>query len=195
MGLAVDPLPRRQVGFGIECLPEKACDLASRGLDRFVQDPIARHSQDLFRRRIKPAHDTFFIGRDDAGWNRLQQGLGQCFLHSRFFVKKRVFQHGRNVLGQDHQALEILVIKPLSGEPMAKKQPPNDAPASIKRNDHFRAKIVECPPQSRTLIPVGGVGQIGPADQMGMQFKPAHQRIALPELDLMRLRQTPQTRS
>ena len=95
-----------------------------------------------------------------------------------FFVEERIFQHRGDVLGQQHQIFQILIIKTLSGHAMAKKKPSDDPAMRMQRHDDLGAKSIERAAHEKTLSLIGRLREIVAADQMGMEFEPADQRIA-----------------
>ena len=92
-----------------------------------------------------------FIARDNAGRDRGEERFGERFLQGDLFVKTSIFQHGRDVVAEEHQRLETLLIERLTGEAMAEKKPAADSSASVQRHDHFRADSVERAPEKLAL--------------------------------------------
>ena len=117
----VDPLARRQFAFRIERVAQEAGQPGSDSFHRFIQDVRARSSEKLFRRRIKPAHDSVLIDGHDAGRNRFEKRFGQRLLQRDFLVKQGVLQHGRDLFRQQHQFFEIALIEWLTGDAMPEK--------------------------------------------------------------------------
>src|SRR5437868_4526162 len=62
---------------------------------------------------------------------------------------------------------------------MAEKQPSDDSPSSIKRNDDFRSEIIQGTAQQQALAAIAGFVKGCPTDQVSVTLKPADQRIAL----------------
>ena len=75
---------------------------------------------------------------------------------------------------------------------MTKEEPPDNLATRIERHDHFRAESVERTAQKGSLGSVGRLREIRAGDQMGVELKPAHQRVAFAKFNLVRVRQTAQ---
>ncbi len=110
-------------------------------------------------------------------------------------MEKGVLQDRGNVFRQEHQVLEVVIIERLPGEAVAKKEPADDPAARVQRHNHFGAESIEGAPHHCALRGIRRVGEIAPADQVGVKFEPAHQRIALAVFDLVGFRKAAQARA
>jgi hypothetical protein len=143
---------------------------------------------------VKPADDRVFIGRDNARRDRLEQRLGQRLLHGDLLIEKRVLQDGGDVLREQHQVLEVWVIEPLPSHAMADEQPPNDAAASVQRDNDFRSECIERAAHQRA-VRLLCVRQPAARDEMRVQLEPTDQRVTFAVFDVVCLRQTTQPRA
>ena len=66
-------------------------------------------------------------------------------------MEKGVFQHGRDVVAENHQLLESLVIESLTRQAVAEEKPADDPSARVQRHDHFRAEGIESAPEELPL--------------------------------------------
>src|SRR5438046_2424433 len=164
----IDPLSWRKVRLCLKSFPQHSSQPSANGFNRPVERIGSFQPEDRFRGGIKPANDAFFINGDNSGRNRFQERFGQGFLQSDLFVEKRVLENGGNMLGQDHQAFEITVIKGQTGDAMTEKQPADNLATCIKRDDNFGAKAIERPTQERPLILRGDVCEVGARNEVPM---------------------------
>ena len=141
---------------------------------------------------IKPPHNRLFVRGHDPRRNCFQEGFGQRFLQCDFFVEERVFQHGRNVLGQHHQILEVVIFEAVPGDAVAEEEPADDSASCMQRHDHFRTEGIESTPHQDPLSLIGCLRKIAPADEMGVELEPAHERIALAVFHFISFRQAAQ---
>ena len=184
-------MPRGEMALRLKRVAQKGGDAGASGLHGLMQNVDGLQAQNLFRGRIEPTYDGVFIRRHDTRWDAFEERLGERFLHRDLFVEECVFQHGGDVFGQQHQILEILVIETLAREPMTEKEPADNAPARVQRDDDFRAEGIKRATQQGTLCLLG-LSEMAPANQMGVELKPAHQRIALAVFHLRGFRETAQ---
>src|SRR6266700_4213890 len=96
------------------------------------------------------------------------------------------------MLGKNHQSFEVVIFEAPSGYAMTKEEPSDNSAARIEGHDHFRAESVERTAKKRSLGAVERLREIRAGNQMRVQLKPAHQRIAFTKFNLVRLRQTAQ---
>ena len=149
-----------QVRFRLERVAQECGQPVAGSLDGLIQYIGSGHPENLLCRGVKPANDRILIGGDDAGRNRFEQSLRERFLKCDLFVKKRVFEHGGDVLGKHHQVLQIAVLEALARETMTEKDPADDAPAGVQRHNDFSAEGVEGAAHGSALRLVGHFGQI-----------------------------------
>src|SRR5437763_14332550 len=143
----IDPLSWRKVRLRLKRFPQHGGQPSANRFNRPVERIGSFQPEDRLRGGIKPANDAFFVNGDDSGRDRFQERFGQGFLQCDLFVEKRVLENGGNMLGQDHQAFEIAVIKWEPGDTVAEKQPADDFPARVKGEHHFGAKTTAGPTQ------------------------------------------------
>ena len=95
------------------------------------------------------------------------------------------------MLPEKHQGFKIVRLEALPGHPMTEKEPADNPIGGVKRDDDFGREGIKGAPHDRSLRRVG-VGKIRPADQVGMELKPADKRIALAVFDVVGFGQTTQ---
>src|SRR5207237_8848739 len=84
------------------------------------------------------------------------------------------------------------ILQAMHGQAVTKEKLPDNFATRIERQDHFRAESVEVTGQKGSLGSVGGLREIRAGDQMGVELKPTHQRVAFAKFNLVRVRQTAQ---
>ena len=149
--MGVDPLLGGKLDLAFERFAQKGSEAAAGCFDGSIQNIGRRDAEDRLSCRIEPTNDPIFIARDDAGGDGCEERFGEGFLEGDLFVKKSIFQHGRNLFRQEHQPLEIVLIERLTGEAVAKKKPAADSSARVQRHDYLSAEGVERAPQKLAL--------------------------------------------
>ena len=99
------------------------------------------------------------------------------------------------MFGQQHQAFEVRATKMLARDAVTKEEPANNVSARMERHDDLSPKCVEGAAHQGALLLIGRFSEIASANDVGVQFEPPDQRIALAIFDLRRFGKAPQAGS
>src|ERR1044071_8124765 len=96
------------------------------------------------------------------------------------------------MLAEGHQSLEIARFKTFARDAMTEKDPADDSAPGVKGDNDFRGEGVEGAAHDRALGRLH-VRDVRARDEVGVQFEPADQRVALAAFYIVGLGQAAQS--